>query len=341
MRRWRAFNNVCAELRAGLLGGQSPGHRPPVSWELLIECSSHHNVTPALSWCLKDNAVLPADVRNYFDAILSLNSTRNECIVDGLARVVSALNAIDIEPVLLKGVSHLVEGLYPTLGLRVVGDVDVLVPDYRAKDAVAALHGVGFFVPKYDLPENHLHLPGMRDNESGLYVELHTRVDLKEAVISARWFREMTHPFPFRGLQIRVPEPTGSIGLNIVHSQLHHEGYQRSGIELRQLLDLAMIRARHESEIDWSELDHRFSAGGFGQVLATYLKFAEVFFGQAAPQLSNMPRKMALERIRVFVEWPDRAKRRAAHLKLREENQTLRSQSDGCIVRAATTRRYT
>jgi hypothetical protein len=154
------------------------------------------------------------------------------------------------------------------------------------------------------------------------------RVDLKEAVISARWFRQMTRSFPFRGLHIRVPEPTGSIGLNILHSQLNHEGYQRSGIELRQLLDLAMIRARHESTIDWSELDHRFSAGGFGQVLATYLKFAEVFFGQASPQLSNMPRKLALERFRVFVEWPDRARRRAVYLRLRKENQTLRSQSD-------------
>ena len=130
------------------------GKPPQVSWELLIECSSRHNVTPALSWCLKDKAVLPADVRSYFDAILSLNKTRNECIVDGLARVVTALNAIDIEPVLLKGVSHLVEGLYPALGLRVVGDVDLLVPDGRAKDAVAALHGVGFLGAKVRCAEN-------------------------------------------------------------------------------------------------------------------------------------------------------------------------------------------
>jgi len=317
---------VCTELRAGLLEDLCFEKLPPVSWELLIESSSHHNVTPALSWSLKDKAV-PRDVRSYFDAILCLNSTRNGGILDGLARVVTALNAIDIEPVLLKGVSHLVEGLYPAHGLRVIGDIDVLMPDGRAKDAAAALQCIGFSVSKDHL-ESHLHLPVLRDNETGLCVELHTRVDSKKAVIPTGWFHEATRPFPFRGLKIRVPEPTASVGFNVVHSQLNHEGYSTSGIELRQLLDLAMIRARHESAIDWSELDHRFSVAGFGHVLATYLKFAEVFFGQVAPRLSNMPRKLALERLRVFVEWPDRARRRAAYVTLAEENQALRSQLD-------------
>ena len=57
-----------------------------MSWELLIQSSSHHNVTPALSWCLKDELV-PPEVRNYLDAILCLNGKRNECILDGLAHI--------------------------------------------------------------------------------------------------------------------------------------------------------------------------------------------------------------------------------------------------------------
>jgi Uncharacterised nucleotidyltransferase len=193
VRRWRAFNVVCAELRAGLLGGPCFEKLPQVSWELLIESSSHHNVTPALSWCFKDKAV-PPDVRNYFDAILRLNSMRNAGILDGLARVVTALNAIDIEPVLLKGASHLIEGLYAAQGLRVVGDIDVLMPDGRAKDAAAALQCIGFSVSKDHL-ESHLHLPVLRDNETGLCVELHTRVDRENAVIPTGWFRETTRPF--------------------------------------------------------------------------------------------------------------------------------------------------
>jgi Uncharacterised nucleotidyltransferase len=69
----------------------------------------------------------------------------------------------EFEPVLLKGVSHLVEGLYPALGLRVVGDVDILVPDERAKDAATAFQGVGFCLSKVNLPETHYHLAGIRD----------------------------------------------------------------------------------------------------------------------------------------------------------------------------------
>ena len=69
-------------------------------------------------------------------------------------------------------------------------------------------------------------------------------------------------------------------------------------IQLRHLLDLALIRARHENEIEWDELDHRFSIAGFGEVLAEYLEFAEVLFGQPTPKLRQAPRKGALAELR-------------------------------------------
>ena len=57
-----------------------------------------------------------------------------------LDEVKDALNAIGIEPVLLKGAAHLVGGVYPAPSLRVVGDLDVLVPEERVKTAAETLH---------------------------------------------------------------------------------------------------------------------------------------------------------------------------------------------------------
>ena len=49
MTRWDAFADVCGFLRAGLLGGEPPLLRPNRNWELLIEMSSFHFVTPSLA----------------------------------------------------------------------------------------------------------------------------------------------------------------------------------------------------------------------------------------------------------------------------------------------------
>jgi len=65
-------------------------------------------------------------------------------------------------------------------------------------------------------------------------------------------------------------------------------------IELRQLLDLALIRKRHEAVIDWAELDYFFCRNDVGEVLATYLQFCEKLLGQRAPQLHCRPRGGAI-----------------------------------------------
>jgi Uncharacterised nucleotidyltransferase len=110
--RWEAFTAVCDYLRTGLLD-EPPKELHDISWQLLIEASSYHCVTPALGWCLKDQIAVPSDARNYLDTILALNGRRNEALLEGLARIVGALNAIDIEPVLLKGSARLIEASYP------------------------------------------------------------------------------------------------------------------------------------------------------------------------------------------------------------------------------------
>ena len=142
MTRWDAFTALCGYLRAGLLGGERYRHGG-VAWESLIEIASFHYVTPALARCLGRDADVPEDVREYFEAAAALNARRNELMQRGLARVVGLLNAIDIEPMPLKGAAHLAEGLYPEPSLRLLGDVDILIPSNRGADAEAALKAGG------------------------------------------------------------------------------------------------------------------------------------------------------------------------------------------------------
>lgn len=302
MTRWDALTTVCGYLRAGLLGGEREPERD-ISWEVIIEVASFHYVTPALAWCLRDDASVPSDVGGYFKSIATLNDQRNERMLLGLARCAGLLNEIGIEPVLLKGAAQLVEGLYPEPSLRLLGDVDILIPANRSAEADAALKAAGFGSRPSDVvpPPSHHHLPMLHDPESGMGVELHTDVISRspDAVISTAWFCELVRPALFRNQRVRLPEPTRHAGHTIFHSEIFHSLYALDKIQLRHLLDLALIRARHERAIDWGELDHRFSAAGFGEMLATYLDFAEALFGQPAPKLRHAPRSDAMAKLRV------------------------------------------
>ncbi len=311
MNRWNAFTDVCGHLRAGFLGGEAPRSRG-VPWELVIEASSHHGVTPALAWSLKERPDLPAPIRDYLAAMLALNGKRNETLLAALARIVAACNAINIEPVLLKGAARLIEGTYPSTALRFLGDLDVLIPAERAADVVAALQANGFHPDPTDqaTPPSHHHLPMLHDRARGGGVELHTDVvGLESAgIIQTDWFLGGTYSYAFRGLRVGLPDPTRSIGHIIAHDQIEHHGYRLKKLELRQILDLAVIRARHEDAIDWAELDHRFCRMERGEVLATYLGIAETLLGQPAPRLTQAARRGAIRDFRRVVA-PSRAQR--------------------------------
>jgi hypothetical protein len=305
--RWDAFADVCGFLRAGLLGGEPPPRRHNREWKLLIEMSSFHFVTPSLAGCLQDEPV-PREIREYMDALLALNGRRNKLQLEALSRIVAALNAIDIEPVLLKGCARLVQGDYPEPNMRILGDLDVLVPTNRTTDAYAALVANGFSEkPGYGIPPDCHHLPVLHEHQTGAGVDIHGQLSMGTGaqLLPTSWFYEGTRPFRLKDdLRVRLPDPTRSICHNVVHHQLHHSGYRKRTIELRQLLDLALICKRHEGAIDWAELDHLFCQNGFGEVLATYLQFGEWLLGQKAPRLRYRPRVGAIESFRRIVDPP-------------------------------------
>lgn len=308
MNRWNSFLAVCGYLRAGLLGGPPPAATAPVRWDRLIEASSRHLVTPALAWCLRNEADIPPEIGDYFAAALALNGRRNAILLEGLARTVAALNAIDIEPVLLKGAARLFDQTYPAPSLRLLGDLDVLIPRDRATAAATALKNIGFDtaadIP--DEPMHYHHLPMMCERETGIGVELHTELTRppNDRIFSAAWFEQKTRPIHFRNLRLRMGDATRIIAHNIVHDQLHHANYRARRCTLRQLLDLAVVRAKNEGAIDWAELDRLFCSVGQGKVIATYLEFANRLFGQAPPALSHAPRVGALAAFRVMIEHP-------------------------------------
>ena len=116
---------------------------------------------------------------------------------------------------------------------------------------------------------------------------------------------------PFRGLDVRLPDPTRLAGHNFVHHRVN-DANRPSPVELRWLLDMALIMARHEAAIDRSELDRYCVQTGQGEVLATYLAFGETLLGRQSPALTARPDGDAMRKLRQYIDpvgAPARARR--------------------------------
>src|SRR5690606_16948048 len=171
-------------------------------------------------------------------------------------------------------------------GVRFLTDIDLLLPSDRLCDAAVAVQRIGFVAPsRHAIVElEHHHLPRMRHGTSGVAVELHRRVfDPDAAVIPLAAFWDTARPAPFRGRNVLLPGPTAAAAQNIAHAQISHDLRREDYVEIRQLLELALLCGREGPAIDWSEIEAGFKQAGCEHALQDNLAIARKLFGEAVP----------------------------------------------------------
>jgi hypothetical protein len=310
MTRWEVFQLLADCLRPAVSPARPRIPPVPVPWELVVEASGDHLVSPALGWCLRADERVPAEVLTCFETLLDLNRRRNSIVLDGLEQVLTSLNAAGITPMLLKGTAALADDLYPDAGLRIVGDIDLLIPNQSLGEAVHALEAAGYTEgtrrSQFDL--DHHHLPLQIHPGSGVGVEAH-RMPLPRAhqtlVETDTCWRDSSL-LEWRGRRAHTASPTDRVAHNIAHGQIVDGHYWRGVPRLRQLLELAALRTRFRANIDWDELGARFSRMGYHDVLSDTLLWSEALLERPDAWRDAGETHPALERLRAAVTRPGR-----------------------------------
>jgi hypothetical protein len=256
----------------------------PVAWEGLIAAASHHLVTPALAWCLRNDAGVPEPVRQYLETVATLNRQRNALLHEVAVACLRGLNAAGVTAVLLKGIASLESGLYPDAGMRVLADIDLLVPLADANAAHARLLDAGLqpagLGTREEYGERFHHLPALRHPASGITVEVHRRVltEAYDALLPAPAALERATPLHVEDCAARLLSPTDRFVHALAHTQLQDGNFARGTPELRQLLELGLLASRFQAAIDWAEVAQRFAVHGHAAVLqATCAIVARLF----------------------------------------------------------------
>jgi hypothetical protein len=263
----------------------------------VIYCSGEHWVTPALWFNLKKKGFLPQlnlEMRNYLELIYDLNLTRNQGITKQLLALLPDLNTAGIEPILLKGISSLIGELYESPGIRVLGDVDILIPEKKLAVATQIMldHGYSYTpILHKEIVKEHKHLPAFIHDDQPVAIEIHRYpVALKYngwVNYESAW-KDSTKVLLKTGTVV-LPTPEFRLLHNFCHCQLGDRGYVKAYINARQMLEWVTLRDRYEKEFNWLSIQERVANNDSLAAWGGYLLAAKRYFSQAMITNTQIP----------------------------------------------------
>ncbi len=174
-------------------------------------------------------------------------------------RILDAAAGVGIPVTLLKGIS-VADEIYALPHHRPMGDVDLLVAARDIPEMCKILDEQGFSqdtgVDAELLPPDHHHLPEHRHRETGIAVELHTRLVPHrsrfhgDALLDPLTFWRETLSSNYRGHACRRFTPE----YQLLYTLAHWSADRKWSVSLVGLVDVTLILRKYHETLDWSRI---------------------------------------------------------------------------------------
>jgi hypothetical protein len=253
-------------------------------WEVLIEASGRHGLTPLFYERLRafhPDAPIPDWVRRRLRLLFLRNAGRNLNFYHGLGKVLGVLGKNNIPVMALKG-AHLARLVYGNIALRPMGDLDLLVKKKDLPGVEEKLLGIGFapIALQKKMTEIHHHLV-YRWPEKEICVEVHWNIigSAYPFHVDPEGLWNRARPAVFDGLEILVLCPEDLL----LHLCLHtaRDLYQTG---LRPFCDLLEVIRRNENKMDWDQVFFRSGEWGIRKFVYLTLNLTRELLGASVPE---------------------------------------------------------
>lgn len=221
-----------------------------LDWDKLVWLCSNHLILPALCLKFRNHGILehlPPKLSEFLQEIHQLNYSRNSKILEQLDAITRLLNQHDIYPIYLKGTGNLLDHLYSDRGERMIGDIDLLVPEKDYLRAVRIMKEDGYRTssPVYFDAEKLKHYPGLLKEGAVTHIEIH-RLPVSEDY--KKWFNPSILDAQKKAVSglpgCYVLSDRHKIIHNFIHSQLGHKAHIYGVVSFRDIYDLYLLSKR-------------------------------------------------------------------------------------------------
>lgn len=235
-------------------------------WKECLRCLAFHRVEAAIWSSLLElglrDSVPPFVARTLHRAHLT-SVIRTTAQMRSLSVVLTALGRYGIEPILLKGVA-LLNSLYPNIGARPCGDIDLLVEpaDFPTADKVMTELG-------YRLGEETADAKGYVDRQ-GISFDMHHRFRLFDELDGGDLL-DVVKPRFASVPTVSLFEPNALLVHLVFHLRGHRPGM---GYLLAWILDIGLLLDRYRSRLDieriWALLPDRETAALLSRIVGFF-----------------------------------------------------------------------
>ncbi|HET6558835.1 MAG TPA: nucleotidyltransferase family protein, partial [Prolixibacteraceae bacterium] len=255
-----------------------------VDWDKFVWLCSNHLILPAIYLKFRDHDIvghLPNELSEFLKEIYQLNLSRNSKILEQLHDITRLLNQHDIYPIYLKGTGNMLDDLYCDRGERLIGDIDLLVPEKDYLRAVTIMKEDGYQTssPVYFDVEKLKHYPGLSKEGAATHIEIH-RLPVSDDY--KQWFNPSiidTQKKAVSGLQgCYVLSDHHKIIHNFIHGQLGHKAHIYGVVSLRDIYDLYLFSKRSTIEDTLREIKSKRKAIAYFVYVAKALGLKEKLY---------------------------------------------------------------
>jgi hypothetical protein len=302
-------------------------------WNLLINKMQSEGVAPLMYWAFSKAgrlSSLPQGVRNFLRVVYASTWTQNHKMFKELEILAHLFFQAEIPIVVLKGACYALT-IYPDIGLRQMGDLDLLVPAAKLAQAVEIAKSLGYvdtlletFPGLNDLLNHHVCLK--KNDLQTFTLEIHDRLVGEDAFsysVPVDWFWEQTQVLDmpskkthFEKLLMLTPE--AQILYSACHAMLQHGGEK---VPLRWYYDLDQLVRIYNGRMDWYLLLSQAKSFEWGSALDAALSRTIAYFDTPVPDQARADLLNSVDRHRSLVS----LKQIHPSTHILEEEQKLRS----------------
>jgi hypothetical protein len=256
----------------------------PADWDLFAQMADREGVAPLMYWKLKDSPIEVApSTFNFLRSSYYQTLAQNTLVYQELERILEALDEAGIPVIVLKGAA-LATTVYEDIGLRPMGDLDLLVRPEHLKAATSVITSFGYFVQKAIY-----HIVFGRDQTQSTNIELHwfligidqyrsTRIDYWN---QARfWYQYSAKSISINRKNIHLFSPLFNIIYLTAHLGIQHP---QDSPRLIWLYDLHLIIWKHQSDSDWEDVSQLIELVDCSALLPEVIKEARNRFDTPMP----------------------------------------------------------
>ena len=222
-----------------------------LDFENLIKLLSEHLIIPLFYFKISQKGYinfLPKDFYNYVWEIFEINRQRNKTLIKEIKKISKILNDKNIfDFIFLKGSALIISDLYDDIGIRMVGDIDILMKKRIILEGFDILEKNGYKTKTlgFDInnSKNHLHEPRQSKSDALFPIEIHSRI-LKKQInfLNPNEFFENKRRYN----QLYIPSIKNQFLHNIYNFQINDLGSKKINYHYRNLYDNFLLSKKYK-----------------------------------------------------------------------------------------------